>query len=88
MTRSGFEEVRLGELLAVEPQPGIRQQSDGGDEATPYVTTGAVSQGPSALSALPRTSHTATSRVASFSGTTSSWSPGVSSATSQCRARL
>lgn len=45
MTNSGFSEQRLGELLVVEPQPGIRQRDDARDEAIPYVTTGAVSQG-------------------------------------------
>jgi type I restriction enzyme M protein len=41
--------VRLGELLVIEPLSGIRHQEDGGNVATPYVTTGAVSQGPPVL---------------------------------------
>jgi len=54
MGDSAFEELRLGDLLVVQPQSGIRQQQDGRDEATPYVTTSAVSQGPHALTAVPR----------------------------------
>jgi len=53
MTRSRFAERRLGELLVAEPQSGIRQRDDGQDEATPYVKTGAVSQGPSVLIGAP-----------------------------------
>lgn len=53
MSPSQFEEVRLGELLVVEPQSGIRQQEDGGNGATPYVTKGAVNQGPAALADHP-----------------------------------
>ena len=49
MAPSGFEEVRLGELLVIDPQSGIRQQEDGRNGVTPYVTTGAVSRGPAVL---------------------------------------
>lgn len=45
MSSSELKEVRLGELLVIEPQSGIRQQEAGGKEVTPYVTTAAVSQG-------------------------------------------
>lgn len=51
--RSGFEDLRLGELLLTQPQSGIRQQDDGSDEAIPYVTTRAVSRGASMLIDVP-----------------------------------
>lgn len=45
--------MRLGELLVADPLSGIRQQEDGGNVVTPYVTTGAVSQGPAVLADPP-----------------------------------
>ncbi len=54
MPDSSLKELRLGDLLVVQPQSGIRQQEEGRDEAVPYVTTSAVSQGPPALTVAPK----------------------------------
>ena len=53
MNKAQFEVCRLGELLLVEPQSGIRQHDQDRGKATPYVTTGTVSQGTRVLRDVP-----------------------------------
>lgn len=49
----GFDEVRLGELLAAEPLAGVRQQEPHGTAAMPYVTASRVSGGPAFIESEP-----------------------------------
>jgi hypothetical protein len=49
----GFEEVRLGQLLAAEPLAGVRQQEPHGTATMPYVTATRISGGPAFIDSEP-----------------------------------
>jgi hypothetical protein len=53
MAESSFHSLRLGEILAMDPQGGTRQQPTGAAAGIPYISTATVSQGASELTEVP-----------------------------------